>query len=61
MNKIMSEFKAFATDENAVTAIEYALMAALLATSIVVAVGLVGDALVAVFSSLGTLIGSAFS
>ena len=61
MKKIISAFKAFVTDENAVTAIEYALIVALLAASIVVAIGLVGDGLIAAFTSLGTLLGSAFS
>lgn len=57
----MPAFKAFVTDENAVTAIEYALMAALLAASVVAVIGLVGDDLVTALTSLGTLIGSAIS
>jgi len=60
MNKIMSAFKAFVTDENAITSIEYALIAALLAATIVVAIGAVTDGLLAVFTSIGSKIGSAF-
>ncbi|MBC7454801.1 MAG: Flp family type IVb pilin [Massilia sp.] len=58
MNKIISVFKAFVTDENAVTSIEYALMAALLASVIVIGIGVVSDGLTAVFTAIGTKIGS---
>ena len=60
MNEIISAFKDFITDENATTAIEYALIAALLAATIVVAIGAVTDGLIAVFTSIGSKIGSAF-
>lgn len=61
MNKVMSAFKGFVIDENAVTAIEYSLMAAVLAAGIIVAVGLLSEGLVTVFTSLGTLVSGNFS
>ena len=50
MSSIISAVKAFAADENGVTAIEYGLIAAL-----------VGVAVVAGASKLGTELGTAFS
>ena len=60
MNKIMSAFKAFVIDENAVAAIEYTLMAALLAVSIVVGMKAVGNDLVAAFTSVRIMFDNAF-
>lgn len=55
MSKTTSSFKAFVNDENAVTAIEYALVAALLVTSIAIAVKIMSDHLVALFTSVGAM------
>jgi len=42
----------FLADEEGATAIEYGLIAALLALAIIAAVGMTGDRLIAMFSSL---------
>ena len=49
----------FARDEEGVTAIEYGLIAALIAVVIIAAVTLVGSNLAAVFNYIGTTLGAA--
>jgi pilus assembly protein Flp/PilA len=51
----------FAHDESGVTAIEYGLIAALIAVVIIVAVTTVGTDLQAVFNSVGTALAAATS
>ena len=51
----------FAHDESGVTAIEYGLIAALIAVVIIVAVTTVGTDLQAVFNAIGTVIAAATS
>jgi len=48
----------FARDEEGVTAIEYGLIAALIAVVIITAVTLVGSKLAAVFNFIGTTLGA---
>ncbi|MDE2289614.1 MAG: Flp family type IVb pilin [Burkholderiales bacterium] len=49
MQKTLDLVRDFARDEEGVTAIEYGLLAALIAVAIIVAAGLVGTNLAAVF------------
>ncbi len=49
----------FARDESGVTAIEYGLIAALIAVVIIGAVTLVGQDLMAVFTAVSTALGAA--
>ena len=51
----------FAEDESGVTAIEYGLIAALIAVAIIVAVTTVGTDLAAVFNSIATSLSAATS
>jgi pilus assembly protein Flp/PilA len=53
--------KRFIRDERGVTAIEYGLIAALIAVVIIGTVTTVGDNLDAVFSSIGTSLGDALN
>ena len=53
--------KRFVRDERGVTAIEYGLIAALIAVVIIGTVTTVGDNLDAVFSSIGTSLGAALN
>lgn len=50
---IMNLFKKFAADESGATAIEYGLIAALMAVVVIAAVGLVGPELKAAFEGIG--------
>ena len=50
MSNFTSAFKAFIADENGVTAMEYGLIAALIAAGIVTAVGLIGGKLTDTFN-----------
>ncbi len=50
--KLSENIKKFATDESAVTAIEYGLIAAGIAVAIIVAVGLLGTELSALFDTV---------
>lgn len=50
MRNLMNSMKAFWQDEEGVTAIEYGLIAALIAVVIIAAVTLVGDNLKAIFN-----------
>lgn len=52
MNKLLLATRKFLRDEEGVTAIEYALIAALIAVVIAVTVGLVGTELNAVFQKV---------
>lgn len=59
MNKFTSAVKAFAADENGVTAIEYGLMAALIGLALVTGAGDLGTALGKAFTSIGTKVTNA--
>ena len=59
MNIIMQYVKQFLNDEEGVTAIEYGLIAALIATVIVASVALVGTNLNSVFSTIATKLATA--
>lgn len=50
MQKTLDLVRDFARDEEGVTAIEYGLLAALIAVAIIVAAGLVGTNLAAIFN-----------
>ncbi len=50
----MKKLIRFLKDEDGVTAIEYGLLAALIAVAIIVTVGLVGDKLVTTFEAVET-------
>ena len=50
----MKEFIAFFRDEEGASAIEYGLIAALIAVAIIAAVGLVGNSLSNVFSNIAS-------
>lgn len=52
--KLVQFFKNFAREEDAVTAIEYGLIAALIAVVIIGSVTLVGDGLDATFDGIAT-------
>lgn len=54
MNKMIQNVKQFLNDEEGVTAIEYGLIAALIAVVIVASVQLVGTSLNTVFSTINT-------
>ncbi len=54
MKKLMNNMKSFMQDEEGVTAIEYGLIAALIAVAIVTIVGVIGDDLNAVFTRVST-------
>ncbi|MBP0593728.1 Flp family type IVb pilin [Paraburkholderia sp. LEh10] len=53
MQKTLDLIRAFAREEDGVTAIEYGLLAALIAVAIVAGAGLVGTNLNAMFNSIG--------
>lgn len=54
MNAIATHIKSFIRDEQGVTAIEYGLIAALIAVTIIVTVTSVGTSLKSVFSTIAT-------
>jgi len=59
MNKFVQGVKNFWNDEQGVTAIEYGLLAALIAVGIIISAGSVGTNLAAVFTSIaGSLAGA---
>ncbi|MGB9128248.1 MAG: Flp family type IVb pilin [Thiobacillus sp.] len=59
MNKLVAAAKRFLSEEEGVTAIEYGLIAALIAVVIIVAVALVGTRLTCIFNRVADcLIGS---
>lgn len=59
MKNLMSNMKCFLQDEEGVTAIEYGLIAALIAVGIIISATAVGTNLAAVFTSIaGSLAGA---
>jgi pilus assembly protein Flp/PilA len=60
MEKFMQGVNRFIRDEEGVTAIEYGLLAALIAVVIIASVKLVGTELVAVFTKISTELAAAF-
>ncbi|MCX4146828.1 MULTISPECIES: Flp family type IVb pilin [Paraburkholderia] len=54
MQHFIAQAKRFVRDEDGVTAIEYGLIAALIAVVIIGSVGIVGTKLNAVFTTIGT-------
>jgi pilus assembly protein Flp/PilA len=56
MSNFISAVKAFATDEDGITAIEYGLMAALIGLAIVGGAGALGTSLSDAFKAIGTKI-----
>lgn len=61
MEKLMSATKRFWRDESGVTAIEYGLIAALIAVGIIVSVDGIGDKIATAFSTINTTLGTAVS
>ena len=59
MNKFSFAAKSFIRDENGVTAIEYGLIAALIAVVIIAAVALVGNKLNLLFTRISTCLTNA--
>lgn len=59
MEKIVQYVKQFLNDEEGVTAIEYGLIAALIAVVIIASVTLVGTQLQAVFTAISTALAAA--
>jgi pilus assembly protein Flp/PilA len=59
MSKIMQHVKRFLKDEEGVTAIEYGLIAALIAVVIVASVKLIGSNLMLVFGAINTALSGA--
>ncbi|MBW6493605.1 MAG: Flp family type IVb pilin [Burkholderiaceae bacterium] len=57
--KVAQFIQKFIRDEEGVTAIEYGLIAALIAVVIIAAVSLVGDKLIAVFNAISDELGAA--
>ena len=55
----MNTLKRFIKDESGATAIEYGLIAALIAVGIIVAAGILGDNLSTLFTDIGTALGDA--
>ncbi|WP_430229520.1 Flp family type IVb pilin [Nitrosomonas communis] len=56
MNKLIQSVKQFMNDEEGVTAIEYGLIAALIACAIIIGAGAVGTNLDALFTSISALL-----
>ena len=52
MNTITTAVKQFVNDEDGVTAIEYGLIAALIATALLIGVDLLGDGLTGAFTTI---------
>lgn len=59
MNALITNIKRFVNDEDGVTAIEYGLIAALIAVVIITAVTTVGSQLATTFSKIGSSLSSA--
>jgi len=57
--QIVKFIQAFARDEEGVTAIEYGLIAALIAVGIILSVTAVGDSLCATFNTVSVALGGA--
>jgi len=58
MKSLIAAARNFASDEEGITAIEYGLIAALVASFVVVAFGSLGDALKGAFTAIGAKITS---
>lgn len=56
MTTFISAVKQFVDDEEGVTAIEYGLMAALLAAAVIAAVGFLDTALTGAFTAIGKIL-----
>ena len=56
---MLSRFKNFASDQNGATAIEYGLIAALIAAVIITALTTIGSNLNGTFTTIGTKVSSA--
>jgi pilus assembly protein Flp/PilA len=54
MSNFISAVKAFAADENGVTAIEYGLIAAIVGVAVVTGAGLLSGGLTTLFTDIGT-------
>ena len=59
MKAFTARMRRFFHEEDGVTAIEYGLIAALIAVAIIAAVGLVGDELVNIFNRIASELGAA--
>lgn len=59
MEKFVLVTRRFLRDEEGVTAIEYGLIAALIAVGIILAATMVGDRVCATFNSIGVALGGA--
>ncbi len=59
MNSLIAAAKVFAHDEDGITAIEYGLIAATMATAVITVFALLGPALTTAFTSIATKITSA--
>ena len=59
MKNLMNNIKSFMQDEEGVTAIEYGLIAALIAVTIILSVTSVGTNLVSVFNRVATALATA--
>lgn len=59
MKNLMSNMKSFMQNEEGVTAIEYGLIAALIAVTIIISVTAVGDNLVLVFEEIAAALTAA--
>lgn len=57
--KLVQFIKNFAREDDGVTAIEYGLIAALIAVTIIISVTAVGDQLVLVFTAISTALAAA--
>ena len=57
--KLVQFIKNFGREDDGVTAIEYGLIAALIAVTIIISVTLVGDQLVLVFTAISNALGAA--
>ena len=57
----MNLFKNFAKDESGATAIEYGLIAALMAVAVIAAISLLGPQLNSAFTSIGTTLSTTAS
>ncbi len=55
----MTVIKSFLSDESGATMIEYGLVAALVSVAAIVALGLLGDSLKAIFAFVATELGNA--
>lgn len=58
MKSVMNELRTFVRDEEGVTAIEYGLIAALIALAIVVGAGALGTSLNNMFQAIGDFLGT---